>query len=427
MTFLVKKENLKILLFLIPVSFIIGIALTEFFVLLSIIFFIFLNKDKSIFKDSKIIFLLLFSLYIFLNSYFQITDRSKDLLLSSLFHFRFLIFSLSIFCFCKIFEDSKENIFFLLFIFSIFILLLDSIFQFFSGINFLGYEILSGRVSSFFEDELILGSFLVRLLPIIFWFIFFLRFDLKKNFFYLVVFFSLYFISIYLSGERTSFFLSSILIFSIFFVIKKLRSILTYSILIFTLFALCTSYFKIGSTDLVDRMFVKTFNQMTDNKIVTNKNNKVNLENISKNLKIYSSDHEGHLKLAFKLFSENKIFGVGPRGFRYYCRGINYNSDEGVCSTHPHNILIQIVSELGLIGLFFYIVAGIFVLFNLFKLIFKREYGDDYLSFYSITFGLIINLFPFIPGGDFFNNWISIVLYYNIGFYLYSYKKCVLK
>jgi hypothetical protein len=210
-------------------------------------------------------------------------------------------------------------------------------------------------------------------------------------------------------------------------VIKKLRSILTYSILIFTLFALCTSYFKIGSTDLVDRMFVKTFNQMTDNKIVTNKNNKVNLENISKNLKIYSSDHEGHLKLAFKLFSENKIFGVGPRGFRYYCRGINYNSDEGVCSAHPHNILIQIVSELGLIGLFFYIVAGIFVLFNLFKLIFKREYGDDYLSFYSITFGLIINLFPFIPGGDFFNNWISIVLYYNIGFYLYSYKKCVLK
>jgi len=425
--FLIKKENLKILLFLIPISFIIGIAVTEFFVLLSIIFFIFLNKDQSILKDSKIIFLLLFSFYIFLNSYFQITDRSKDLLLSSLFHFRFVIFSLSIFCFCKIFENSKENIFFLLFIFSLFVLLFDSIFQFFNGANLLGYKILSGRVSSFFEDELILGSFLVRILPIIFWFIFFLRFDLKKNFFYFVFFFSLYFISIYLSGERTSFFLSSILILTIFFVIKRLRRILSYSILIFILFALSTSYYKIGNADLVDRMFVKTFNQMTDNKIVAKKNDNINFENISKNFKIYSSDHEGHLKLAFKLFNENKIFGIGPRGFRYHCRGINYDSDEGVCSTHPHNILIQIVSELGLIGLSFYIFAGIFVLFNFFQLILKKEYEDDYLSFYSITFGLIINLFPFIPGGDFFNNWISIILYYNIGFYLYSYKKCVRK
>ena len=34
-----KKENLKILLFLIPLSYIIGIALTEFFVFVSIIFF----------------------------------------------------------------------------------------------------------------------------------------------------------------------------------------------------------------------------------------------------------------------------------------------------------------------------------------------------------------------------------------------------
>lgn len=422
-----KKENLKILLFLIPLSYIIGIGVTEFFIFISIIFFIFLNKDKSLFVDSKIIFLLLFSLYVAINSYLQITGRSKDLLLASLFHFRFVIFSLSIFYLCKIFEDFKEKKLFFLFIFSLSIILIDSIFQFLNGLNFLGYEIISGRISGFFKDELILGSFLLRILPIILWFIFFLNIDLKKNIFYSITFFSLYLISIYLSGERTSFFLASILIFAIFCTIKVLRRILSYSVLIFVLFATSTSYLKIGSADLTDRMFIRTFNQMTDNHINTTKDKDISFNSISKNLRIYSEDHEGHIKLALELFNKNKIFGVGPQGFRYYCRGVEYNPKVGICSTHPHNILIQIISELGLMGLTFYILAGIFVLFNFFKLIFNKKYQNEYLSFYSITLGLVINLFPFIPGGNFFNNWISIILYYNIGFYLYSYKKCILK
>ena len=419
----IKKNNLSIMLFLIPLSYIAGIAVTEFFVILSILFFIFINKDKFFFLDSKIIFLFLFSFYIFLNAYFQIFD---DLRLASLFHFRFVIFSLSIFFFCEIYENYKEKNFFLLFILSLLILLIDSIFQFFNGTNFLGFEIIGGRISSFFRDELILGSFLVRLLPIVLWFIFFLKIDTKKNTFYFVLFFSLYIISIYLSGGRTSFFLCIILIFSILCIIKSLRNILFFSILIFILFAFCTSYFKMGSTDPASRMFVKTFNQITDHKLGNDKKDKINLENISNNLKIYSDDHQGHIKLALKLFNENKVFGVGPKGFRYYCRSVDYNPNVGICSTHPHNLLIQIISELGLIGLAFYIFAGGVVLFSFIKLLTKKKFSEEYLSFYIITLGLIINFFPFIPGGNFFNNWISIILYYNIGFYLYSYKRVML-
>ncbi len=106
---------------------------------------------------------------------------------------------------------------------------------------------------------------------------------------------------------------------------------------------------------------------------------------------------------------------------------MNHSPEIGICSTHPHNILIQIILELGLIGLAFYIIAAVFVLFNFFKSIFKRKFDADYLSFYAITIGLIINLFPLVPGGNFFNNWISIILYYNIGLYMYSYKNCILK
>ena len=417
-------KNISLILFLIPLSFIAGIAITEILAFLSIIILILYNRNKLFFFDPKIIFLFIFSIYIFVNAYFQIFD---DLRLSSFFHIRFVIFSISIFFLCIVYEKNKNKNFFLFFIFYLFILSLDAIFQFLNGSNFLGFEIIKGRISSFFQDELILGSFLVRLMPIILWFIFFLDIDLKKNFLYSLVFLSFYLISIYLSGGRTSFFLCIFLLFSFFVIIKHLRSTIVYSTLILILFAFACSYFNIGTTDPANRIFVKTFSQVTDYKSNSkNKNNSIN-QNILENYKIYSTDHEGHIKLALKLFNENKIFGVGPKGFRYYCRNINYDSDVGICSTHPHNILIQIISELGLIGLIFYIFAACFVLFNFLNLIIKKKYTNNYLSFYSITLGLIINLFPLIPGGNFFNNWISLILYYNIGFYLYSYKKCILK
>ena len=66
----------------------------------------------------------------------------------------------------------------------------------------------------------------------------------------------------------------------------------------------------------------------------------------------------------------------------------------------------------------FYLISGLFVLYNFFGPILRKEFSNEYLAFYSAALGIFINLFPFIPGGNFFNNWISIILYYNIGFYL---------
>ena len=418
-----NSQSLTFLLFITPLSFIAGIAVTEFFVFFCTILFLIINKDESLFFDKKIIFLFLFSVYILTNSYFQISDNLR---LGSIFYFRYVLFTLAIFYFCKLFDASKNKKYFFLLISFLLILIIDSLFQFFYGFNTLGFKIIGNRVSSFFNDELILGSFLVRFMPIILWFIFFLEIDLKKNTIPVIAFFSLYFITIYLSGGRTSFFLSVVIILGLFIIIKDLRRILSYSIIIMIFFIFITSYFKIGKANTFNRIFVKTYNQITKVEINTNKSD----TKIKKNFNvfnIYSKDHEGHILLALKLFEKNKIFGIGPKGFRHYCRKVNYAPEIGICSTHPHNILIQIVLELGLIGLAFYIIAAIFVLSNFFKSIVRHKFSYDYLAFYSITLGLIINLFPLIPGGNFFNNWISIILYYNIGLYLYSYKKCILK
>ncbi len=336
-----------------------------------------------------------------------------------------MYYFLSLFFFlCDLFSKYKNKKFFFLLILCLLVLLVDSIFQFFTGFNILGFEIISERVSSFFNDELILGSYLVRVMPIILWFMFFLRVDLKKNIAPIIIFFSLYFITIYLSGGRTSFFLWVITVVGLIIIFKDLRKILLYSIIILVFFISLTSYFNLGKANTFKRLFLKTYNQITKVEI----NYKKKDETIkNKKLNFYSKEHEGHILLALRLFKENKIFGIGPQGFKEYCKKVNYSPEVGICSTHPHNILIQIILELGIIGLIFYILAAIFVLLNFFKSILKRKFTEDYLSFYAITLGLIINLFPLIPGGNFFNNWISIILYYNVGLYMYSYKNCILK
>ncbi len=418
-----NNQSLTALLFIIPLSFIIGIAVTEFFVFFGIIFFLILNKDKSLFIEKKVIFLFLFSTYIFANTYFR---DFGDIKIGSISYFRYILFSLAIFYFCELLSNYKNKKYFFLLIFCLLVLLVDSIFQFFTGFNILGFEIIRDRVSSFFNDELILGSYLVRLLPIILWFMFFFRIDLKKNTIPLLIFFSLYFITIYLSGGRTSFFLWIITILGLLIIIKDLRKVLLYSISILMLFISLTTYFKLGKANTFNRIFVKTYNQITKVEI-NNKKTQISKNNEKKKFNFYSADHEGHILLALKLFDENEIFGIGPQGFKEYCRKVNHSPEIGICSTHPHNILIQIILELGLIGLIFYVIAVVFVLFNLFKSFTKRKLNEDYLSFYAITLGLIINLFPLIPGGNFFNNWISIILYYNVGLYIYSYKNCMIR
>ena len=90
---------------------------------------------------------------------------------SSLFYWRFGVFALAVWYIV----DTNPNItkFFtwsLLFVFLL--VLIDAYVQFFSGKNILGFPHIGSRISGFFKEELILGSFLSRLLPILFAFMY---------------------------------------------------------------------------------------------------------------------------------------------------------------------------------------------------------------------------------------------------------------
>ncbi|MEL0099665.1 MAG: O-antigen ligase family protein [Opitutae bacterium] len=417
---IIKKNFIFYLLFFLPFTIIIGVAITELVVLIIIVFFFFKNKNIKLFKNSFFIFLILISFYFAINSAVQI--QHNDLKISSIFHWRFALFSLSIFYFLNEFKINKkiqnENIlkYFILILFFIFF---DSFFQFFYGENILGYKIISNRISSVFKDELILGSFLIKILPLFLWLYLLLNNKLKEKYF-TTLFLSLYFIVIYLSAGRTAFALLIFFIFLILITIPNLRKIFIFSFLIMIMFLAFSFFFKIGKSDPSFRLFTKSFKQITNNAYTNVKNNK---KPVQKNFQIFSKAHTGHYILSWDLFKKNKVFGIGPKGFRDYCRSVNYNPAKGICSTHPHNTLVQIFLETGILGGLVYIFVLIFILYNCILCLMNKKLDNlKKNSFMLASIAIIINFFPFLPSGNFFNNWISIINYYYIGFYIYNYN-----
>jgi hypothetical protein len=103
------------------------------------------------------------------------------------------------------------------------------------------------------------------------------------------------------------------------------------------------------------------------------------------------------------------------------------------CNTHPHSFHLQILSELGLLGYVFLFSFFIYLIFifskNFINVVFKKVKNvERNYNLYKIfiVLALIQHLFPIIPSGNFFNNWLSIFFYFELAFlinFLYYNKK----
>ena len=236
------------------------------------------------------------------------------------------------------------------------VLFLDTLFQFFNGKNIIGLYYLNEsnyRNTSFFGNRGILGSYTIRLLPLLLALISIKFYENSPHKNYLIILFL--FLSgaiILLSGERTALFLFCILVSFTFIFIKELRVQISLFCLIFILFTILA----LSSSEKLYGRFIK---QPIDQMFV--KNNPADQPNVisKKKFIIFSSIYESHYTIAVKMFKEKPIFGHGPKMFRHYCSQPENYSAEGACTTHPHNVFLQLLSETGLVATF--IVASYMV------------------------------------------------------------------
>ena len=302
-----------------------------------------------------------------------------------------------------------------------FFVTLDGYFQFIFDFNMFGFEKPNDhRVSGFFNDELILGSYLSRLLPfLISLFLFNYQTDnqIKKIIF--GIFVLMVFGLIFLSGERASFFLS---LMSLIVIIILYNTKLRYKLIVILISISLILTYSILNPKTLDRIYNQTYAQM--NVLIFNISDPEN-EKITKYIKnvdiarfIASNQHKHHFEAAANMFLSKPITGYGLKMFREICKKPEFNINTYSCTTHPHNSYLQLLAEGGIIGVFYLVIPLVIIFYLLLKQLYYSFLGRMFISNYQISLlaCLMITLWPITTTGNFFNNWLSIIYFLPVGF-----------
>jgi hypothetical protein len=415
---------------LIPLFYIFSVGLLNFaftFISLSFLLICFLNKDFIFLKDKFFAYLYIFWAYLLLSAIF--IHRDLEIFLRSFFYVRFIIFPVAIYYFLK--KNFKSfNIIKIFYAMIIFFVVIDTWFQFFFGKDILGYELPAdflGRLSGPFGKELIVGGFL-SLIGVLTLLLNFYKKKLLLNKWF-VFFFLILASATFISGERASI----LFLFLFLFFNLLLNKIIRKKIILSFFLTTCVFIILINfSLNLKWRVYGQLYGLsqpiIKKNDIISGvENDKINYLKPEKFYRTYieaiksfkDTQWGAHWLTAIEISKDNFLFGSGVRTFRIACQkydNIDSLRKDSRCSTHPHNIYLEILSETGIMGLTLILLFFI----NFIKSLINQTNNKSL----TIALGALILaiIFPLKPTGAFFSSWYGSILWYLIGYYYFSLK-----
>ena len=348
------------------------------------------SKKIFYFKKIEIILLLILYFYLIFNSLISI-DKSIGIN-RNLGFVRFILFFIAINYLFYLTKNHKKIFNFWLFILSIF--LFDIYFERFYGSNILGFGKIEidgvlqpngDRVVSFFKDEPIAGSFLSGYMFILLGFIF-SKLD-KNNFskFLSFLILTIFLVGVLITGERSNTIKVFVGCFIFLFVIDyiKLRTKFLIVFLLIGLFSIIVSY-----SDYIKMRYTgQIYNQLVDKEARSKFSNNLYIQ-------LYKS--------GYAVFKNNPLLGVGNKNYRVETcdkkkKDIN---QEYYCTTHPHQLYFELLSEHGIFGFLIVLSIIFFLIFRLIRIILLSK---NYIQVGAFIY-LIINFIPILPSGAFFSD-----------------------
>ncbi len=413
-----SKNLIEILFVFFPIALLFSNIISELILFIFIITYLVLSKIDKIIKNLKepiILFLLFFWAYLLLN-YFINLDKSPSLE-RTIFFVRFPLLILAISFFVNSLEINLRKIF----IFWLIIMLVvcfDLFVQKFTLSNIFGYKAVPAgayvyRLGGFMDQELKISNFIFHIGSLTFVYFFSKTINENNKLSFLnFIFLILLIVSIFFTAERSNFL--TIISFTILFIFilsfKKIKVSLSLFLILLLLF--------LSTLKNDDSLSLRMTNQLIE---------KIKLLKYEpgKNYLNKSSHYFTHASVAYQIYKNNKLFGVGTKNFRNFCDNSNFDKDihpawqKMKCSTHPHNFYFEMLAELGIIGL---IILLSFFIFSLSKFFNSYLKNKDY--FLILNFLIILVYFiPILPRGSFFTNWNAIIFWTIFSFAFAKYKE----
>ena len=420
-------ERLSLLLFgILPISLAMGNAAININIfLIDLLFLIYCFKYKIWSWLKKDIFLYLMVLYIFLNlnslfSYFilfenqtkpfwldgVLTFYNDDIILK--FHendgirrsFLFIKFILLVFAFSFLLNDNKilglvHKSWFLI----ITIFIFDVFFEKFTGRNIIGNVSPDmTRIVSFFKDEMVVGAFIFCFGYASSTYLINNK-EKGKSILPIMLIFLLIPLSIFVTGEKSNFLKSILVFFIIIYFLKKNELFLNYKILLIAIFFLVSCFFIISKNTYIK--YSETYMRI----VVAEKNPSKEFEaqkSIWNNLT--KIKYFAHYDAALGILKNYPITGIGNKNFRIECFKEKYYNkkilhSQSRCSTHPHQIHFEILSEQGILGYFMILTFIIWFSTKNIKISLKNKN----IYHLSNTVYLMVFFIPLLPGSGIFN------------------------
>ena len=394
------KENFFIILVgLYPAALVAGTAVSEMINLILIISFLsncYIHKNWSWVKDRIFLWLLIIYFYLVANSLFSNYPEQSYERAIGFIRFPILIFAISFVFKAK--KNSEKIIFGMWFAILAF-LIFDLYYEVIFGHNLVGYQSpWSDRLSGMMFEELKIAHLLIGFsLPTLFFI-----FESDKNTKKFIISIIVFSIILILTGERANtlkglfvIFLSFLLYKNKFFQIKKVYLfffIIIFSVLIYT------------KPNINQRYYLEISNAW--------KNSNSSIFNLVKN-----SNYGPHYQIAWSIFQNYPIFGSGVKTFRIECRKKAYSEYNG-CTTHPHQLYLEFLSEIGLVGFLLFVSFFVYILFRAKKYLLKNQNGAVLCS---ALYVFALNI-PLLPSGSFFTSFGATIFWINIAIITKSIK-----
>jgi O-antigen ligase len=268
----------------------------------------------------------------------------------------------------------------------------DIFLQHLIGHDIFGFKPFDGRYNGFFEHEAIAGSYIQKHFCLSLLSVFLIDFKKITKIFLITLIINMLGLGILLSLDRMPFIIFIFIIIILFFLMRNYRIIFFSNLIIVSLlflslfknYEVISSRYQYFNRDInINKILETTY----INKMIKSPENII--EEKSNNNNLFHGDYSKLYRAAYLVFLKNYIIGSGVKSFIYECIKLPHDKNNISCNNHPHNLYLEILVNLGLLGMSIFIIFLFLTINKIVKSLFEKKIN----GIHRITLILFLTFF----------------------------------